>query len=211
MGCGSSKSNGVVSLEGKGDAKLNPKPKFASTGATERVTPKLSHDDVEAEDISDLSDTGARSPPRKKSSVTSLHEQNMILSDWRAGTEDALHKRIHAARASSPEVEGSASVSAAPRVARRKRSPPKSMAAHQPQQPWGGDEADDESSDEDLPIQRHRVVAKKGREPTLPGAVWDDEPTTKPTAAKRSPSTAATQPSLLTMFRPKSALNLDLD
>jgi hypothetical protein len=158
----------------------------------------------------------------------------MIMHDWRKGTEDELHKRIQAVADDEPSTSTSrparrkkSSSSHAPaaeavvskartkaskaHVAKAKQSHAREAHAREVQREGsGGDDADDETSDDEaLPQQTPRVAPPKQqrKEPSLPGAVSDDDiPVQKSTRASNFDGTP-----LLSMFRPKSALNFDLD
>lgn len=140
----------------------------------------------------------------------------MILHDWRKGTEDEMHKRIHAAREDPPNDSasrnrGGKSPNGNETVSKART---KASKARQMQRGGtGGDDADDESSDEESFAQhKPRIAAKPRKEPTLPGAVDDDDINEEKRPARASKSSPkGADPPLLAMFRPKSALNLDLD
>ena len=138
----------------------------------------------------------------------------MLLHDWRKTTDNEMHTRVirrHSDTGPSDTDGGVPSVDVQP--SRRRRATDSHRRGSVPARPTDAhdDDANSSSSDsetddkEKASPRTRKAKAKHGRvtrmsrlggpEPSLPGAVSDDEDAAP----------------LLAMFRPKSALNVDLD
>eukprot|EP00037_Helgoeca_nana_P027902 m.323770 g.323770 ORF g.323770 m.323770 type:complete len:235 (-) comp27627_c0_seq4:3007-3711(-) len=234
MGCGTSKTSASQEMEKRNKARdhMEKSPGKENEGGKENGKQQTERDSVTSPTTPTNNPADPPIKPRR-ASVT-VHEEKMIMHDWRKGTEDELHKRIQAVADDEPSTSTSrparrkkASSSHAPaaeavvskartkaskaHVAKANHSHAREAHAREVQREGsGGDDADDETSDDEaLPQQTPRVAPPKQqrKEPSLPGAVSDDDiPVQKSTRASNFDGTP-----LLSMFRPKSALNFDLD
>eukprot|EP00041_Stephanoeca_diplocostata_P009724 m.151574 g.151574 ORF g.151574 m.151574 type:complete len:197 (+) comp17869_c0_seq7:352-942(+) len=196
MGCGGSKGMTV---------KTENVPPSKDDSETQQLT-------TSASDCDDLLVTSVESPPRSEYerapplSQDNRHNANMLLHDWTKSTEDSSHARILAARRRTSEPPSGATAKRRVRDGQVPRGRAgTTRATRASRRSSGSDSADgdaDDSSDDD---DRALPLASKGDgvgsldhvngiHTVAPGSV--DEPT---------------RPSLMHLFRPKSAVCLDLD